>query len=228
MKSRLLLLCLLAITAILTACEETQQEKMVRGSCEAIVRDFRLGKDEMRRCLKEEAYRAEMVGKRRYALAEQYTAQHNENFGVMALKGDPVGYKRISQITELTIKGIADFGAEAEAAIGQQFVIAGALWSSGGDGPDDKTLPSYTIIPDAVMKSAIINLSANSLNQHQLAFLEKYCWLNLGGDRSSLCSGDVFLTIRRDPRLPMMIDAEIDGMAMRPGNESAVLAVLSK
>lgn len=211
----------------LAACGDSNEARLLKGTCESVTRTFDLGDADHKRCLRDALYRKEMVTKRNSLMAQQYTAGHNAELGVMAITGDPEGYTRINTANELPVNGVMDISPEAAAAVGRKFVLRGSLSTLSDDDGGRKGKPTYALWGEPKGDaSALYIIHSNALNEYQQAFIGKYCWLN-NFRSSSLCAGDIFISIQFDPNLPRVVNAEIDGMSLQAGNEATVLTSIT-
>jgi hypothetical protein len=163
-----------------------------------------------------------MVAQRNSLLAKQLAQSHNDGLSILAPRADVAGYKKISRLSELPFQ-LINVGELAAKHAGERYVIVGHISTvpfSDGEGEEKLSLSLNT---DADEGSVI--LSSDALNGYQKHFLVEHCWL---GDRpSSMCEGDVFISVRGPPGETLLEELELDGAFFKRANEASVLSQLS-
>jgi hypothetical protein len=122
-------------------------------------------------------------------------------------------------------------GSNAEQHLGERYVIAGTLLdeTNGTDKNTDETdkniLVFYADI-DNDRKNRIV-LATDALDNDQKTFISTHCWLNTADDSTSMCHGDVYISVQREPS-GHFITYELDGAAFIKSNAAGVLSLLSR
>jgi len=165
-----------------------------------------------------------LVSRRDAQWSQQFSEDHNRKASVMLPKTSTDQYVRISRLSELPLKGTVNpSGGEADRHVGERFVIAGTIAEQG----DRKENDSLVFYADDGDRKDFILVSTDAVDGYQRAFINDYCWLNLGDETSSMCHGDVYLSMRHQPD-GVLITTELDGAAFTPATAASVLSVLAK
>lgn len=62
----------------------------------------------------------------------------------------------------------------------------------------------------------------DALNNYQRQFIEDYCWLGISGRTTSMCEGDLYIEVRRDPT-GLFLNPQLAGVDFQLANENQVL-----
>jgi hypothetical protein len=142
------------------------------------------------------------------------------------------GYIRVSQIVDLPLKETMNFsGSKAEQHVGERYVIAGFLLEETNgtdkntDGTDKNILVFYADT-DNNRKHRLV-IASDALNDDQKTFISQHCWLNTVEYSTSMCDGDVYISVQREPNRHF-ITYELDGAAFTRSNAAGVLSLLSR
>src|SRR5207248_8748623 len=102
--------------------------------------------------------------------SQQLSNAHNRNARIMLPKKSQGQYVRISQVTDLPLKGIVNLsGEEAQRHIGEHYVIAGTLQS--GESDKDSFMLYADADPD---RQHYVFVASDLLDSYQKAFIKDY------------------------------------------------------
>jgi hypothetical protein len=93
------------------------------------------------------------------------------------------------------------------------------------DGTDKNILVFYADT-DNDRKHRIV-LATDALDNDQKVFISQHCWLNTAEYSTSMCHGDVYISVQHEPT-GHFINYELDGAAFTKSNAAGVLSLLSK
>src|SRR5262249_25127279 len=141
-------------------------------------------------------------------------------------------YTRVSQIMELPLKQAANFSLiKAAQYVGERYVIAGILLEETNgtnkniDGTDKDILVFYADT-DKDREHRVV-IATDTLDNDQRFFISQHCWLNTADSSTSMCHGDVYISVQREPT-GHFITFELDGAALTKSNAAGVLSLLSR
>jgi hypothetical protein len=124
-------------------------------------------------------------------------------------------YIRVSQLRELPLKQVTNFsGSNAEWHVGEPYVITGILLDETNgmdkqiDGTDKNILVFYADT-DKDRKHRVV-IATDALDNDQKTFISSHCWLNTAEYPTSMCHGDVYISVQREPT-GHFITYELDG-----------------
>jgi hypothetical protein len=213
------------------ACAD-EQARLISTTCEALKRYFTLSKNDYNKCLSDEDYRRSLVLDRDEQWSRHISDSHNRKLMIMLPKKRRETYIRVSQIMELPLKEATNFsGTKAEQHVGERYVISGTLLDETNgrdkntDGTDKNTLVFYADT-DNNRKHRLV-IASDALNDDQKTFISQHCWLNTVEYSTSMCDGDVYISVQREPNRHF-ITYELDGAAFTRSNAAGVLSLLSR
>jgi hypothetical protein len=141
-------------------------------------------------------------------------------------------YIRVSHIMELPPKEATNFsGTKAEQHVGERYVISGTLLDETNrrdkntDGTDKNILVFYADT-DSDRKHRVV-IATDALDNDQKMFISRHRWLNTAEYSTSMCHGDVYISVQREPT-GHFITYELDGAAFTKSNAAGVLNLLSR
>jgi hypothetical protein len=149
--------------------------------------------------------------------AEVYARDHNEGREVLEPRGyDLSTFSRIERMSQLPVT-VLGLGETAEAHKGKRYVISGTASVLPLSQPNEALSIFIYGTEDRQEDRGFQMVSADALNGYQKQFLLDHCVLSEG---TSLCEGQAYLEIRKDPRLPtvgpQMVGAQFkEGQAQR-------------
>jgi hypothetical protein len=187
------------------------------SECRAGQKWLSLSEKDFERCLRESEYRKDVEAKSDMRFADVYTRDHNEGREVLEPRGyDLSTFSRIERMSQLsgTVLGL---GEKAEAQRGKRYVISGTASVLPLSGPNEALSVFIYGTGDRPEDRGFQMVRTDALNGYQKQFLLDHCVLSEG---TSLCEGQVYLEIRKDPRLPtvspQMVGAQFkEGLAQR-------------
>src|SRR5262249_36859329 len=140
-------------------------------------------------------------------------------------------YTRVSQIRELPLKQAVNFsGSKAAQYVGERYVTAGILLEETNgtdkniDGTDKNILVFYADT-DKDREHRLV-IATDALDNDQRAFISQHCWLNTADYPTSMCHGDAYISVQREPT-GHFITYELDGAVFTKSNAAAVVSLLS-
>src|SRR5262249_45978776 len=140
-------------------------------------------------------------------------------------------YTRVSQIRELPLKQAVNFsGSKAAQYVGERYVTAGILLEETNgvdkntDGTDKNILVFYADT-DKDREHRVV-IATDALDNDQKTYISRHCWLNTAEYPTSMCHGDVYMSIQREPTRHF-ITYELDGATFTKSNAGAVVNLLS-
>jgi hypothetical protein len=182
--------------------------------------------------LSDEEYRKSLVSLRDEQWSRHISDSHNRKLMIMLPKKSKDGYTRVSQIMDLSLKETMNFsGSKAERYVGERYLIAGILLEEingtdkNTDGTDKNILVFYADT-DNDRKHRIV-LATDALDNDQKVFISQHCWLNTAEYSTSMCHGDVYISVQHEPT-GHFITYELDGAAFTKSNAAGVLSLLSR
>ena len=132
---------------------------------------------------------------------------------------------------ELPLKQAVNFsGSKAAQYVGERYVIAGILLEETNgmdkniDGTDKNILVFYADT-DEDRENPIV-FAADVLDNDQRVFISQHCWVNTADSSTSMCHGDVYISVQREPT-GHFITYELDGAVFRKSNAAAVVSLLT-
>jgi hypothetical protein len=93
------------------------------------------------------------------------------------------------------------------------------------DGTDKNILVFYADT-DNDRKHRLV-VATDAVNDDQKTFISTHCWLNTAEYSTSMCHGDVYISVQREPNRHF-ITYELDGAAFTKSNAAGVLNLLSR
>jgi hypothetical protein len=213
------------------ACAD-EQARLISTTCIALKRYSTLSKDDYNKCLSDEDYRKTLVLDRDEQWSRHISDSHNRKLNIMLPKKSKDGYTRVSQIMDLPLKETMNFsGGKAEQHVGERYVISGILLEETNgtdkntDGTDKNILVFYADTDNDRKHQLVI--ASDALDNEQKIFISQHCWLNTADYSTSMCHGDVYISVQREPT-GHFITYELDGAAFTKSNAAGVLRVLSR
>jgi hypothetical protein len=213
------------------ACAD-EQARLISTTCEALKRYFTLSGNYYNKCLSDEEYRKSLVSRRDEQWSRDISDSHNRKLMIMVPKKSRDRYIRVSQIMELPLKQATNFSrSRAEQYVGEQYVVAGTLLDETNgtdrntDGTDKNSLVFYADT-DRDRKHRVL-IATDALDNDQKIFISRHCWLNTADYSTSMCHGDVYISVQREPK-GHFITYELDGAAFTKSNAAGVLSLLSR
>jgi hypothetical protein len=209
-----------------------EEARLISTTCDALKRYFTLSKDDYNKCSTDKDYRKSLVSLRDEEWSRHISDSHNRKLKIMLPKKSKDGYIRVSQIVDLPLKETMNFsGSKAEQHVGERYVIAGFLLEETNgtdkntDGTDKNILVFYADT-DNNRKHRLV-IASDALNDDQKTFISQHCWLNTVEYSTSMCDGDVYISVQREPNRHF-ITYELDGAAFTRSNAAGVLSLLSR
>jgi hypothetical protein len=213
------------------ACAD-EQARLIATTCEALKRYFTLSKDDYHKCSTDKDYRKSLVSLRDEQWSRHISDSHNRKLLIMLPKKRRETYIRVTQIMDLPLKQATNYsGSQAERYVGARYMIAGTLLDETNgtdkypDGTDKNILVFYADI-DNEPKHRIV-IASDALDNDQKVFISQHCWLNTAEYSTSMCHGDVYISVQHEPT-GHFINYELDGAAFTKSNAAGVLSLLSK
>jgi hypothetical protein len=208
-----------------------EQARLISTTCGALKRYFALSKDDYIKCLGDGDYRQSLVSFQDTQWSQSISESHNRKLMIMLPKKRRDTYTRVSQIMELPLKQAVNFsGSKAERHIGERYVIAGTLLEETNgtdkniDGTDKNILVLYADT-DTDRKHRVV-IATDTLDNDQKTFKSQHCWLNTADSSTSMCHGDLYISVQREPT-GHFITYELDGAVFTKSNAAAVANLLS-
>ena len=227
---KLILVIFISFLLGFAACAN-EEARLTSTTCNALRRYFPLRENDYIKCLSDEDYRKSLVSFRDTQWSQNISDSHNRKLMIMLPKKSKDGYTRVSQIVELPLKQAMNFsGSKAEQHIGERYVIAGTLLEETNgtdkdiDGTDKNTLVFYADT-DTDRKHRVV-VATDALDNGQKIFISKHCWLNTADASTSMCHGDVYISVQHGPT-GHFITYELDGAVFTKSNAAGVLNLLS-
>jgi len=209
-----------------------EQARLISTTCEALTKYFTLSKNDYNKCLSDEDYRKSLLLDRDEQWSRDISDSHNRKLMIMLPKKRRETYIRVSQIMELPLKEATNYsGSQAEQHVGERYVISGTLLEETNgrdkntDGTDKNILVFYADIDNEPKHRVVI--ATDALDNDQKIFISRHCWLNTADYSTSMCHGDVYISVQREPN-GHFITYELDGAAFTKSNAAGVLRLLSK
>jgi hypothetical protein len=221
----------LGFLLVFAACAD-EQARLISTTCEALKRYFTLSKNDYNKCSTDKDYRKSLVSLRDEQWSRHISDSHNRKLMIMLPKKRRETYIRVSQIMELPLKEATNIsGTKAEQHVGERYVISGTLLDEtngrdkNADGTGKDTLVFYADT-DNNRKHRLV-IASDALNDDQKTFISQHCWLNTVEYSTSMCDGDVYISVQREPNRHF-ITYELDGAAFTRSNAAGVLSLLSR
>ena len=228
--SKLTLVILVSFLLGFAACAN-EEARLTSTTCDAVKRYFTLSKDDYIKCLSDEDYRTSLVSFRDTQWSQNISDNHNRKLVIMLPKKSRDRYIRVSQVMELPLKQAPNFsGSNAEWHVGEPYVIAGILLEEINgtdkhiDGTDKNILVFYADT-DKDRKHRVV-IATDALDNDQKTFISRHRWLNTAEYPTSMCHGDVYFSVQREPT-GHFITYELDGAAFTKSNAATVVTLLS-
>ena len=195
-----------------------EQARLISTTCEALKRYFTLSKNDYNKCLSDEDYRKSLLLDRDEQWSRDIFDSHNRKLMIMLPKKRRETYIRVSKIMELPLKEATNYsGSQAEQHVGERYVIAGTLLEETNgrdkntdgtdkntdgtdkntDGTDKNILVFYADIDNEPKHQVVI--ATDALDNDQKIFISRHCWLNTADYSTSMCHGDVYVSVQREP-----------------------------
>jgi hypothetical protein len=208
----------------LTAACNNETTLLITTTCKALQKYFVLTDGDYRKCLSDDDYRQRLSSRRDAQWAQNISDSHNQKLKIILPKRSPEVYVRISRVSELPLKSSVNFSRTgAERHVGERYVIAGTLLDE-ANGSDKHTLLLYADTDKERKDPRVI--AAESLAPQQSAFISDHCWINTARYSSSMCHGDVYISVQREPK-GFFITQELDGAAFTPSSAETVLGIVT-
>ena len=208
-----------------------EQARLISTTCGALKRYFALSKDDYVKCLGDVDYRQSLVSFQDTQWSQNISDSHNRKRMIMLPKKGRDTYTRVSQIMELPLKQAVSFsGSKAARYVGERYVIAGILLEETNgtdkdtDGTDKNILVFYADT-DKDRENRVV-IATDALDNDQKTFISQHCWLNTADSSTSMCHGDVYISVQREP-MRHFITYELDGAVFTKSNAGAVVSLLS-
>ena len=208
----------------LTAACDNENTLLITTTCKALQQYFALSKDDYGKCLTDGDYRQLLSSRRDAQWSQNISDSHNQKLKIILPKRSPDAYVRISSVSELPLKTPVNFaGTGAERHLGERYVIAGTLLDE-VHGSDKHTLVLYADTDNERKDPRVI--ATGALDPQQNTFISEHCWINTARYLSSMCHGDVYISVQREPK-GLFVTQELDGAALTPSSASTVLSVVT-
>ena len=209
---------------ILTAACDNETTLLITTTCKALEKYFALSKIEYGKCLSDADYRQRLSRRGDAEWSQNISDSHNPTLRVILPKTSRNVYVRISRVSELPLKSSLNFsGTGAERHLGERYVIAGTLLDE-ANGLEKHTLVLYADTDKERKDPRVI--ATDALDPQQNAFINGHCWINTARYSSSMCHGDIYISVQREPRA-YFISHELDGAAFTPSSAEAVLGIVN-
>jgi hypothetical protein len=209
-----------------------EEARLISTTCDALKRYFTLSKDDYNKCSTDKDYRKSLVSLRDEQWSRHISDSHNRKLMIMLPKKRRETYIRVSQIVELPLKEATNFsGTKAEQHVGERYVISGTLLDETNgrdkntDGTDKNILVFYADTDNDRKHQLVV--ATDALDNDQKIFISRHCWLNTAEYSTSMCHGDVYISVQREPT-GHFITYELDGAAFTKSNAAGVLNLLSR
>ena len=200
---KLILLIFVSFLLGFAACAN-EEARLISTTCGALKRYFALSKDDYIKCLSDGDYRQSLASFRDTQWSQNISDSHNRKLMIMLPKKSKDGYTRVSQIVELPLKQVMNFsGGKAERHLGERYVIAGILLEETNgidkntDGTDKNILVFYADT-DKDREHRVV-IATDALDNDQKTYISRHCWLNTAEYPTSMCHGDVYISVQREP-----------------------------
>jgi hypothetical protein len=211
---------MIAALAAIVACGCNRPSAEIRRECDTAKRWLNLDKNDAERCLRDTAFRENLRRQGDEAFAAQLATTHNRDRSLLKLRGmQASSFTRIARPSELPVQALGGEAAD-EKHIGQRYVVRTTVaWSESLD-------PSFSphVFLDASGSDPAM-VGTDALDQYQHRFLSTHCWP--GGPPPTLCEGDVYIEIRRDPR-GLFVEAQVVGADFVAADAKAVLTYVAR
>src|SRR5262249_2688408 len=202
------------------ACEN-DEARLIATTCGALKRYFTLSEDDYSRCLSNADYGKALVPLRDIQWSQKIPDSHNQKLMIMLPARDKDKYIRVSQIMDLPLKQAG--------SVGERYVIPGTLLDetdgTNRDGTDKHVLEFYADT-DNDRKHRVV-IATDALHKDIKVFISRHCWLNTAEYSTSMCHGDVYISVQREPTRHF-ITYELDGAIFTKSNAAAVVSLLSR
>ena len=108
-------------------------------------------------------------------------------------------------------------------------MIAGILLDetagTNSDGTDKHVLVFYADTDNDREHRVVVG--GDALHNDQKIFISQHCWLNTAEYPTSMCHGDVYISVQREPTRHL-VTYELDGAAFTKSNAATVVSLLSR
>jgi hypothetical protein len=213
---------LFGLLLALPACH-TEKRRLITTTCKAVRQYLGLSDDDYIKCIKDRSYREHLVWRRDTQWSQNLSDSHNKKLKIIFPQGSSRPYVRVSRSADLPLKDAAKFsGPAAERHLGNRYVIAGTLVEQ----EDGSGKVSVLVRADADGKESLI-VALDALDKNQKTFIRQHCWLNTTTYSSSMCHGDVYISVRRELNGSFIV-YELDGAACTPASAAKIFSVLSR
>ena len=209
---------------ILTAACDNENYLLITTTCGALQKYFTLSSDDYSKCLSDEDYRQRLSSRRDAQWSENISDSHNRKLKMILPKRNAEIYVRISRVSELPLKTSVNFsGTGAERHVGEHYVIEGTLLDE-TNGPNKHSLVLYADADKDRKDPRVI--ATDALDAPQNTFINEHCWVNTARYSSSMCHGDIYISVQRQPN-GFFISHELDGAVFTPSSAATVLAIVT-
>jgi len=207
------------------ACEN-EEARIIATTCQALKRYFTLSEDDYIKCLSDAEYRNNLVSRRDAQWSRNISDSHNRGLMVMFPKSREK-YDPVFRITDLPLKEV--LGSKADQHVGEMYVIAGTLLDetegTNADGTDKHVFVFYADTDTDRQRRIVVG--SDALRDDQKIFINQHCWLNTAAYSTSMCHGDIYISVQREPTRHL-VTYELDGAAFTQSNAAAVMSLLSR
>lgn len=141
------------------------------------------------RCLTDEAYRAEIAAGSLATWGPAFVERHNAGLAAPAAVAEPESYQPVAGVTALP----EEFSKDQQ-LLGQRYAVEAILFYETGE-----------MLPGLAKAARLFNpenpadwptrADVSRLDGAQKDFLDRHCWVNLGGLATSACHGTVYLEV---------------------------------
>lgn len=139
------------------------------------------------RCLTDEAYRAEIAAGSLATWGPAFVARHNAALAALAAVAEPESYQPVAGVTALP-----DELSRDQELLGRRYAVEAILFYETGE-----------MLPGLAKAARLFNpenpadwparADVSRLDAAQKDFLDRHCWVNLGGLATSACRGRLYL-----------------------------------